>query len=202
MTGQYTVVPESLSVDAVGGRRGSRSRTRLGVAVVGVVAALFLILLATRESGNDRIGASPLIGKPAPPIVGTTLTGEKYRLADHRGSWVVVNFFASWCVACRQEHPELDAFSKQHAGAGDASVVSVVFDDTESNVRRFFEEMGGDWPVVISGADDAIIEYGVRGVPESFVVSPEGRVVERFIGGVTQKGLNAVIHGARQGSVR
>src|SRR5690606_12069380 len=96
---------------------------------------------------------------------------------DHRGEWVVVNFFASWCGPCRQEHPELVAFSERHAARGDASVVSVAFSDAEDDARAFFEELGGDWPVLIEGTGRIGIDFGVTGVPETYLVAPDGTVV-------------------------
>lgn len=177
---------------------GPRRRTALYWAVgVGAVAALLLALLATRPSGEDREAESPLIGQPAPAITGTTMTGEHFDLADLDGQWVVVNFFASWCVPCRVEHPELVAFSEAHAATGDASVVSVAFDDTPEAVAAFFEENGGDWPVVTEDLGNVVLDYGVLGVPESFLVSPDGQIVERIIGGVTAEGLDRLIAEAK-----
>src|SRR3546814_7964023 len=67
---------------------------------------------------------------------------------DWRGRWVAVNFFASWCTPCIQEHPELVAFDEAHREAGDAAVVSVTYDDRTDDAKEFFAKRGGDWPVV------------------------------------------------------
>ncbi|KAA0232905.1 MAG: Thiol-disulfide oxidoreductase ResA [Acidimicrobiales bacterium] len=179
---------------STGKEPGRRRHTAAYWAVgVGAVAALLLVLLATRPSGEDREAESTLIGQPAPAITGTTMTGEQFDLADLEGRWVVVNFFASWCVPCRVEHPELVAFSEAHSATGDASVLSVAFDDTPEAVAAFFEENGGDWPVVTEDLGNVVLDYGVLGVPESFLVSPDGEIVERIIGGVTREGLDQLI---------
>ena len=128
------------------------------------------------------------------------MLGEPFDLgASDR--WVVVNFFATWCVPCRIEHPELRAFSAEHRDAGDAKVVSVVYDQDPNVVRDWFRANGGDWTVLDSDKGRTAFEWGVTGVPESFVVSPTGIVVERIVGGVTKAGLDGVIKAfSRDGS--
>jgi cytochrome c biogenesis protein CcmG/thiol:disulfide interchange protein DsbE len=97
---------------------------------------------------------------------------------------VVVNFFATWCPPCIEEHPELVAFEAAHATTDGATVVSVVFNDDNNDVRKFFADRGGAWPVL----DDAraAVDFGVLKVPESFVVDPDGVVIGKFNGGVTR----------------
>jgi cytochrome c biogenesis protein CcmG/thiol:disulfide interchange protein DsbE len=167
---------------------GGPGRGRMGLAVTAVVALLamaFVVVLATREPASERRSQSPLIGKVAPALVGQTIDGGTFDLDDHRGQWVVVNFFASWCKPCIEEHPELVRFDQAHRAAGDAAVVSVVFNDRVEDVRDFFAQRGGDWPVV-ADSGDAVVHYGVVGVPETYLVAPGGDVVQKYTGGVTQ----------------
>ena len=163
------------------------------VVPVAVTLALLLILLATRDSAQERNSRSPLLGELAPAIVGTTTTGEAFDLDDLRGTWVVVNFFSTNCVPCRVEHPELISFSERHAEVADASVVSVVFDDSVANVETFFAENGGEWPVLAEGSSDVAVAYGITGVPESYLLAPSGLVVWKYIGGVEADALDRVI---------
>ena len=160
---------------------------------VAVAAALLVAVLATRDSAFERNASSPILGGLAPPVVGVTAAGESFDLDDWRGRWAIVNFFQSTCVPCIMEHPELIAFSERHAPAGDARIVSIVFDDSVDNVRRFFEVNGGDWPVLVEGAREAAVAYGVTGVPESYLVAPSGVVVWKQLGGVTADGIDSVI---------
>lgn len=170
-----------------------RSRMALVVSlVVGVVVAGFIGVLATREPATDRQVDSPLIGKVAPAIEGQTLDGETFDLDNHLGRWVVVNFFATWCRECVIEHPQLQGLARDHAETGDIAVVSVVFDDDPDKAAEFFEENGGGWPVVLDDSGLATY-YGVAKVPETYLVAPSGRVVEKLIGGVTQDGLERII---------
>jgi cytochrome c biogenesis protein CcmG/thiol:disulfide interchange protein DsbE len=96
------------------------------------------------------------------------------------------------------EFPELVSFSRRHAGTGDAEVVSVVFGDEPDRVRSFFEENGGEWPVVVDGSSRVALDYSVAQVPESFLVDPNGFVVARLVGGVSADGLEAVMAQAQQ----
>lgn len=173
---------------------GDRPRTALVAAsVVAVLVALLVAVLATRAPSSERATRSPLIGRLAPPVNGTTLAGDSFDLSELRGRWVVVNFFASWCLPCIEEHPELVAFDEDHAARGDASVVSVLFDDEEEKARAEFEKRGGDWPVVIDDDGAMGVAYGVARVPESFLVAPDGTVVQRLVGGVTRAQLDGLL---------
>lgn len=169
---------------------------RLAIIVVGIVAVVaigFVAILATRDTAGEGGRRSQLIGQLAPSISGETLEGGTFDLASQRGRWVIVNFFATWCTPCIVEHPELVTFQERHRELGDASVVSVVFDDDPDDARRFFEDRGGDWQVVVDEDRSVAVAYGVPQVPESFVVAPDGTVLYLFTGGVTAAQLDEVI---------
>lgn len=174
-------------------RSGGRGRIAALVTVpLAVVLVVFIAILATRAPASDREVASPLLGQPAPLIEGTTIDDRPFDSSTFAGRWYVVNFFATWCVPCVKEHPELLAFEQAQAAAGGANVVSVVFSDEPAAVERFFARNGGDWPVVLT--DDAVIaEWGVAGVPESYLVDPTGTVRAKLVGGVTAAGLDRVL---------
>jgi cytochrome c biogenesis protein CcmG/thiol:disulfide interchange protein DsbE len=181
---------DQAAVDAVPAR-GRRTILYVSVAV-GVVILVLVGVLATRDTG-DRSADSPLLGELVPPVAGETMTGEAYDIDDHQGQWVVVNFFAQWCVPCRLEHPELVAFSEEHAASGDASIVSIAFDDEAADIEEFFSEEGGDWPVLTTGTGRIAVDFGVTGVPESYLVAPDGTVVAKWISGVRAADIDATI---------
>lgn len=173
--------------------RSGPSRLALMSAIaVGAITVVLIAVLATSE-GETGLGPSPLIGAMTPDVIGETVDGTDYDIQSQRGRWVVVNFFSTTCVPCIVEHPELVAFDEAHSTVGDASVVSIAFSDQSQNVIDFFEEFGGEWPVLAADTGRHAINFGVAAVPETYLVSPSGIVTTKFIGGVTQADLEAEI---------
>ena len=184
-----------------GDERAPRSRTVLFVAgLIMVVMLAFIWTLATSEPATDRRVDSPLTGKVVPTVAGNTIAGGTFDIDRERGRFVIVNFFATWCLPCQQEHPELAAFQRGHAATGDATIVSVIFDDQLDQVREFFDERGGDWPVVIDPDDRMALDFGVGRVPESYVITPDGVVAAKIVGGVTAAGLERLLTEIRTGA--
>ena len=170
------------------------SRLAAWVAVPVLVVMLgFLVVLAMSEGGSADDSPSPLLGRSAPAIEGEKIDGDTFALDEYAGDYVVVNFFATWCTPCRREHPELVNFQKRHAAAGDAQVVSVVYDAKVSTVQEFFDENGGDWPVVTDPVGRTALEYAVTGVPETFLVDPNGVVVWHTRSEVSASVLDQVV---------
>lgn len=166
---------------------------------VGVTVLALLGVLATRRTAENATAASVLDGKLAPEISGPLLDGRRSALSDLRGRWVVVNFVASWCVPCRIEQPELVRFANRHAAAADdVSLIGVVFSDQPANVRSYMARTGGTWPIFVDESGRAALDYGVRAPPETFLIAPDGTVLTRLIGSVTQAGLDDLIRRARQ----
>ncbi len=165
---------------------------RSGALIVGFVLVGVIALFAVGRA-EDAVEVSPAVGRVVPEIEGISLAGEPFDIDALRGQWVVVNLFATWCIPCQVEHPELVAFDEEHSALGDASLVSVVFADDDDAVRAFFEERGGDWPVLGQEYSNVIVAFGATAVPETFLVAPSGIVVERILGGVTNAQLNSLI---------
>jgi cytochrome c biogenesis protein CcmG, thiol:disulfide interchange protein DsbE len=181
---------EAVATDAVSTPVRSR-RARWIVGAVAVVVVLLIGVLASRNSAGTDIAASPLVGHPAPNVSGTALDGRQVDLTSLRGRYVVLNFFATWCAPCRQEHPEIVKFVTDHPGSGAPAVVAIAYDSNDiTNARSFFAQNGGTWPVLPDKGSEIAVDYGVRGLPESFVIEPAGNVAARVTGALTEAQLN------------
>lgn len=186
---------EATDVPADGTVAVARSSVRLAPYVAGgvaVVAALLVFLLAVSDTG-DKATRSPLLGKAAPAIVGTGFRGDSFDLDLNRGRWVIVNFFSTTCVPCRQEHPELVELEARHQAAADLAMVSVTFEDRPAAVHAFFTVNGGSWPVLLNDTGKVAISYGVTAVPESYLIAPSGLVAVKVVGGVTADNIDRYI---------
>lgn len=171
---------------------------------VGAVVAALTVVLATSTSATKRqqqLAKSPLQGKLAPEISGPGLDGRTVKLSADRGKWVLVNFFASWCIPCQQEQADLVRFEQHHLTTGDAVIFAVRFDDPEVGaIRTLMTKSGANWPVV--DAPDAKIQWGVTGPPESFLVDPDGFVLAHVVGQVYADQLDSMLSQARVGEGR
>ena len=170
--------------------RARRWLTFLPVAIFLVLAAVFYRGL----SGNPADVPSVLIGKPVPsftlaPIAELNLPG--LATADLRkGTVTLVNVWASWCVPCREEHPLL----MELAGREDVRIVGINYKDDPENARRFLVTLGVPFAAV--GADRngrAAVDWGVYGVPESFLVDGKGTIRLKWIGPLSREALGTQI---------
>ncbi len=111
------------------------------------------------------------------------LNGQAVQLADFRGRWVIVNFWASWCVPCLLEMPELQTFHEQHADR--ATVIGINFEDLPaSELRLFTERLGVTFPIAL-GAARPVPGLAVQGLPTTFLIDPSGALVDTHLGSVS-----------------
>lgn len=169
-------------------RRGFRA-ARWSSLGVGLVVLALVAVLATRPPATMVMADSPLVGKPAPSIVATSLRGSTVSLRSMRGRWVLVNFFASWCDACREEEPQLEQFLYARPNGARTDVLGVLYGDTEGDGRSFQASEGASWPSVVDNGGLIAAEYGVGSLPRSYLVSPGGQVVASIDGAVTSADL-------------
>ena len=167
-------------MDALAQPPSRRRATRFIAVALAVVMLLLVLVLVTRKSAADRADFDPLENKTAPAIEGTTLDGKPFNLDSLRGEWVVVNFFATWCVPCQQEHPDLVSFDRRHQQAKDVQLISVVFQDDVNAVRDYYAKNGGTWPVVNGDQGRMALDYSVVRVPDTYIIDPFGFVRARI----------------------
>ena len=157
-----------------------------GLAVVAPLVAVLVVGLG--RDPNTKV--SPLIGRPAPPFVLRPVGGgEVVSLDSLRGRPVILNFWATWCVPCVEEHDVL--VNGARAWGAEVQFLGVIYEDEEDAVARHLRKHGSAYPSVFDDAGKAAIAYGVYGVPETFFISPDGTIVEKFVGPLTAETLSA-----------
>ena len=171
-------------------------------AAIATAAAVPLVaLFAYGMTRDPREIPSPLPGRAAPdfaleviragdePSTGGLQPGDTLRSSELRGQVVVLNFWASWCLACRDEHEVLSAAARMYADRG-VRFVGVLYNDRPAAGLEWIAQMGGQsYPAVLDPRSRTAIDFGLYGVPETFIIGPDGVVAYKHIGPVTTRVL-------------
>lgn len=177
-------------------RTGRRRRLVRWAALVAAILAVGIGALFGMQLGTDpTLVDSPLIGRPAPTREVPYLErGGTLSLAELRGQIVVVNFWASWCAACREEHPALVAAARDYQPAG-VTFVGVDFQDRAASATSFLDEMGrGPGRYVTDPESRLAVDFGVFGIPETFFVDRTGTIVSKITGPANRTLLSRVLN--------
>jgi thiol-disulfide isomerase/thioredoxin len=145
---------------------------------IGVVAIGAIVAYAALKGPEDDL----------PSLAGTTLEGEAFDLASTRGKPTVVNYFFATCTFCRQEAPDLVAFSAAHP---EAAFVGVAVYNSEAESKGFVSEYGIQFPVVYEPGAETAEEWGVTGYPTTFFLDATGTVTDTIVGAGTREQFEA-----------
>lgn len=155
------------------------NRTVLIVGLV-IMAVLIGILFAGLGKNPNEI-RSPLIGKAAPTFALREVgTGRTVDISEFKGKPVIINFWATWCGPCWEEHPLLVANARMLQP--NVQFLGVVFQDEESKILNFLEQRGSGYPTLVDDKGKTAIAYGVGGVPETFFLDSSGVIVSKHNG--------------------
>ena len=156
------------------------------IVVLAVLAVVGLLAFGLASKGSSRLGPGEAVPTASLPRLES---GGGESLADYRGRWVLVNFWASWCLPCRAEAPALEEFQRRHGGPR-FTVLGIDTQDLSGDARAFVERYGLSYPQLRDGGGDVAEEFGTTGVPENFLVDPAGRVRLAYPGPVGEEYLS------------
>jgi cytochrome c biogenesis protein CcmG, thiol:disulfide interchange protein DsbE len=145
------------------------------------IAVLWIVALLWSVVGMQPIPkASPPSLEVAHTFELATLDGSKLALTDLRGHWVLVNFWATWCLPCQEEMAYLEALAQENPE--ELVVLGVNMRESPAEVRDFVAGSGVTFPILLNPDDATLLAYDVRGLPLTVIISPDGALIERIVG--------------------
>jgi DsbE subfamily thiol:disulfide oxidoreductase len=142
------------------------------IAVLFAVAIVAFLVFGLLSKGSSRLAVGEAAPSPTLPKLGEPGSGS---LREYRGKWVLVNFWASWCEPCRDEAPALTKFQREHGGKS-FTVVGIDTQDISDDGLEFAKEYGLTYPLLHDGNGDDGHEFGTTGVPENYLLEPDGKL--------------------------
>ncbi|MCY4625418.1 MAG: TlpA disulfide reductase family protein [Chloroflexi bacterium] len=182
-------------------RRANRQRLIVMAIVAVPLIAFFAVLgVALSRSGgvpagvaiNSTLGEAEVQTEVARDFTLTTFDGKTVRLSGLRGSYVMVDFWSSWCPPCIEEAPVLAAAYDRYRPQG-VEFVGVAVWDVEDEAARFIEESGAPSPAGADTRGVIGVDYGLTGIPEKYFIDPQGRIVRKYVGPMSEDALNTVL---------
>ena len=183
--------------------RHSKSRSYL--MALGILALALVALIAIQGCANNAPDAdkgagtaaravelepAPEVGRPAPDFTLKDLDGNTVRLSDLQGKVVFINFFATWCPACRAEMPEIEALHQKYKDRG-VVVIGVDISEPESTVQQYIQQSGFSWTIVLDSTGEMAMDYQIVAIPTSFFLDKEGIIRAVNVGAMTKKEMEA-----------
>lgn len=165
---------------------------------LGTFAIFVVVVLGKGLKLNPSTTESALLGKSANAFKvnvlqeGGILTGKsEASLSDFAGRPLVLNFWASWCVSCREEAREFEAFWQEHRG--EVAVFGIAIQDTPDDAMSFVKTYGKTYPIALDITGSAGIDYGVTGVPETFLITGDGKIAHKISGPASKAELERLL---------
>ena len=155
---------------------------------IGVLVVIFLVLalLGYALYGHrETVKTSPLIGKDAPGFTLKLFDGKTVSLSELKGKTVLLNFWASWCMPCRQESQALEQSWLKYKDKNVIFIGVNVWDENES-AAAYIEKFGGGYPQGADPGDEIQVDYGIGGVPETYFIDPSGIITDKYAGPLTE----------------
>ena len=170
------------------------SRLIKGLVIMGLAGLIagFMALMALgligKTSATGKSGEA-LVGKQSPPFESLDIgTGQVVSLADYEGMPIMINFWASWCPPCRAEAPGLEKIWRENMDSG-LVLLGVNVQDAEGDALKYLKDFGITFPNILDHGGQITIDYGVTGLPVTFFVNRDGRVLGRWVGAISESGL-------------
>lgn len=159
------------------------------VLAAGLLVVVPLVAVLASGIGNDPKGVSnALEGTPAPDFTLQTMDGEPVTLASLEGKTVVLNFWSTWCQPCKLEHPHLQQAASVYGQQG-VVFLGVLYNDEVQKAKPFLKRNGSVYPTLVDPGQRVAIDFGVAGVPETFIITKNGDIVQKFSGPVSYQVL-------------
>ncbi|MBI4504493.1 MAG: TlpA family protein disulfide reductase [Chloroflexi bacterium] len=170
-------------LDEVAYQPARRTLVPMVVALAGLLAVVALLVgYVARPLGWPDAGGAPRAGQPAPAFALSGLDGRRVDLADYRGRPVIINFWATWCVPCRKEMPDLEAAARQHREHG-LIVLAVNVQEEPERVRAFLDELRLRELLPLLDTNATVVaRYQVVSLPTTYLVDRRGQLRDRHVG--------------------
>ena len=183
-------------------------RAGLAVALLALLAGVFLAIRAGRDDGGDAAiiapptgqasaapddedtgpieGSGPVVGQPAPTFALRNADGQIVKLTDLRGKVVWINFWATWCRPCKQELPDIQKLYGEKRDQG-LEVLTINYQDPREDAIAYFRDNNLEIPMLLDGSGSVYDQYRLQGLPDSFFVDRDGNVAALHYGYMTEE---------------
>jgi cytochrome c biogenesis protein CcmG/thiol:disulfide interchange protein DsbE len=187
-----SLAPQSDAEPSAPAERGAGSARLVALVVaVAMLALLTLMIWGIGRQAAGSVGQVPVAVRPAPAFSIQLFEGGTFDLTSMRGKPVLVNFWASWCIPCEDEAPTLERVSRAYRDR--VAFIGIDVQDTDASAREFVRRFGVSYPNGPDPSGAISVEYGMSGVPESYFVDREGKLVRKWQGPLDEQRLRAFL---------